>query len=118
MIEAQIAYVLDAVRTRADGGSPSRSATTPRPLGRRRAAGMSRTVWTTGGCASWYLDDRGRNTNALARLHLALPPPDGPLRPRRVTGSSSRPGFPGAGSDLRQVGLTSQKVSPSWWSLS
>jgi hypothetical protein len=23
---------------------------------------MARTVWTTGGCASWYLDDRGRNT--------------------------------------------------------
>jgi cyclohexanone monooxygenase len=23
---------------------------------------MGRTVWTTGGCASWYLDDRGRNT--------------------------------------------------------
>ena len=23
---------------------------------------MGRTVWTTGGCASWYLDERGRNT--------------------------------------------------------
>ena len=23
---------------------------------------MGRTVWTTGGCASWYLDARGRNT--------------------------------------------------------
>ena len=23
---------------------------------------MAGTVWTTGGCASWYLDDRGRNT--------------------------------------------------------
>ena len=26
---------------------------------RRKAAG---TVWNTGGCASWYLDDEGRNT--------------------------------------------------------
>jgi hypothetical protein len=23
---------------------------------------MRRTVWTTGGCASWYLDDTGRNS--------------------------------------------------------
>ena len=23
---------------------------------------MKRTVWTTGGCSSWYLDDHGRNT--------------------------------------------------------
>ena len=23
---------------------------------------MRRTVWTTGGCASWYLDAHGRNT--------------------------------------------------------
>ncbi len=23
---------------------------------------MQRTVWNTGGCASWYLDEHGRNT--------------------------------------------------------
>jgi hypothetical protein len=23
---------------------------------------MERTIWTTGGCASWYLDAQGRNT--------------------------------------------------------
>ena len=23
---------------------------------------MGRTVWNAGGCASWYLDDHGRNT--------------------------------------------------------
>jgi hypothetical protein len=23
---------------------------------------MKRTVWTTGGCVSWYLDSQGRNT--------------------------------------------------------
>ena len=23
---------------------------------------MKRTVWNTGGCSSWYLDDHGRNT--------------------------------------------------------
>jgi hypothetical protein len=26
------------------------------------ATQMGSTVWTTGGCASWYLDDHGRNT--------------------------------------------------------
>jgi len=64
MIEAQVDYVLDMLRT----------------LGRRAAASfdvkpevqarfnddlqkkMKRTVWNAGGCASWYLDDHGRNT--------------------------------------------------------
>jgi cyclohexanone monooxygenase len=23
---------------------------------------MAKTIWTTGGCASWYLDSHGRNT--------------------------------------------------------
>jgi cation diffusion facilitator CzcD-associated flavoprotein CzcO len=64
MIEAQVQYVLDGLRT----------------LRERRAASMdvrqealddfadeihrkmARTVWSTGGCASWYLDAHGRNT--------------------------------------------------------
>jgi cation diffusion facilitator CzcD-associated flavoprotein CzcO len=64
MIEAQITYVLDALRTmRAQG------------IGRvevRREAQeryndaiqrkLDGTVWNTGGCASWYLDENGRNT--------------------------------------------------------
>jgi cyclohexanone monooxygenase len=28
---------------------------------------MRRTVWSTGGCASWYLDDHGRNTTLWPR---------------------------------------------------
>ncbi|MEP6817216.1 MAG: NAD(P)/FAD-dependent oxidoreductase [Marmoricola sp.] len=64
VIESQIAYILSALRT-----MDERRITTvePRPavmrawnddLHRR----MQRTVWNTGGCASWYLDEHGRNT--------------------------------------------------------
>ena len=28
---------------------------------------MGRTVWTTGGCQSWYLDAHGRNTTLWPR---------------------------------------------------
>jgi cyclohexanone monooxygenase len=63
MIESQIAYVLDAVRHigRTDGIVDVRpEAESAWDAGVQRA--MGRTVWTTGGCASWYLDERGRNT--------------------------------------------------------
>jgi hypothetical protein len=64
MIEAQITYVLDALRT-------MRARGVGRVEVRREAqeaynAAIQRklegTVWNTGGCASWYLDENGRNT--------------------------------------------------------
>jgi hypothetical protein len=64
MIEAQIAYVADALRS-----MRARGATT---LEVRRDAQevydaeiqrrLQGTVWNTGGCASWYLDEHGRNS--------------------------------------------------------
>jgi cation diffusion facilitator CzcD-associated flavoprotein CzcO len=63
MIESQIAYVLDAVRHIERTGEVvevREEAETAWDAGVQRA--MGHTVWTTGGCASWYLDDRGRNT--------------------------------------------------------
>jgi cation diffusion facilitator CzcD-associated flavoprotein CzcO len=63
MIESQIAYVLDAVRHLRRTGAVlevREDAEAAWDAGVQRA--MGRTVWTTGGCASWYLDDRGRNT--------------------------------------------------------
>ncbi|HEV7535840.1 MAG TPA: 4-hydroxyacetophenone monooxygenase, partial [Acidimicrobiia bacterium] len=63
MIESQIAYVLDAVRRlQRTGGvvEVAEDAETAWDTAVQRA--MGRTVWTTGGCASWYLDARGRNT--------------------------------------------------------
>jgi cation diffusion facilitator CzcD-associated flavoprotein CzcO len=64
MIESQLAYVMDALRTLDAHGA---AACDPRPEAQaafnddvqRRMRG---TVWTQGGCASWYLDAHGRNT--------------------------------------------------------
>jgi cation diffusion facilitator CzcD-associated flavoprotein CzcO len=64
IIESQVAYLRDAIRTMRSQGyaavEPRRDATQKwnDDLQRR----MKRTVWTTGGCQSWYLDEHGRNT--------------------------------------------------------
>ncbi len=69
IIEAQVAYLRDAVRTlRRSGWSslePARDAFSAwnRSLQRR----MRRTVWTTGGCSSWYLDEHGNNPTLWPR---------------------------------------------------
>ena len=64
MIESQVEYVLDALRTMDAQGLASVDV-------RREAQDafnaelqerLRGTVWSTGGCASWYLDDTGRNT--------------------------------------------------------
>jgi len=64
MIEAQIGYVIGALRA-----MKARSAATvevrQQPFEAYNAelqSKMQRTVWNTGGCASWYLDAEGRNT--------------------------------------------------------
>jgi cation diffusion facilitator CzcD-associated flavoprotein CzcO len=63
MIEAQINYVADALRTLQERGvavaevrKEAQDAST-RAVQRK----LEGTVWSTGGCASWYLDDEGRN---------------------------------------------------------
>jgi hypothetical protein len=64
MIEAQLSYVLDALRQ-------MRARGTTRVEVRRDAQEaynahiqrrLVRSVWNTGGCASWYLDKTGKNT--------------------------------------------------------
>jgi len=64
MIEAQIDYVIGALRA-----MDTRQAATVEirqepfvAYNNDVQAKMRRTVWNTGGCASWYLDDEGRNT--------------------------------------------------------
>jgi cation diffusion facilitator CzcD-associated flavoprotein CzcO len=64
MIEAQLRYVIDALSTMDVRGAASVELRRPVLAAwtdevQRKA---SRTVWNTGGCASWYLDDEGRNT--------------------------------------------------------
>ena len=64
IIESQIAYVMDALRT-----MEAQGAVACEPTEQAQAAfnttvqrRMRNTVWTKGGCASWYLDAHGRNT--------------------------------------------------------
>jgi cation diffusion facilitator CzcD-associated flavoprotein CzcO len=64
MIESQLNYVVDALRTMDARGATSidvhpeaQAAFNDRVQERLRD-----TVWSSGGCASWYLDDTGRNT--------------------------------------------------------
>ncbi|WP_206065017.1 NAD(P)/FAD-dependent oxidoreductase [Nocardioides sp. JQ2195] len=69
MIESQINYIVDAIRTMDRAGhssvEPHRDVQEAwnDDLQRR----MQQTVWNTGGCASWYLDEHGRNTTLWPR---------------------------------------------------
>jgi len=64
MIESQISYVLDAMRTSLRRGMATVDV---RPdvleaYNSRLQRRMQTTVWITGGCASWYIDSKGRNS--------------------------------------------------------
>ena len=63
MIESQIRYVIDALRTmrRRGLGSVEVRGEAESEFNRRVQERMKRTVWLRGGCSSWYLDERGRN---------------------------------------------------------
>jgi hypothetical protein len=64
MIESQVSYVVDAMRTMRRRGVHSvavREACQER-FNERVQKQMQGTVWTAGGCASWYIDAQGRNT--------------------------------------------------------
>jgi cation diffusion facilitator CzcD-associated flavoprotein CzcO len=64
MIEAQVKYVMQALRYL---GSHGRAALDPDPGAQARFIdevdrGTAGSVWTAGGCVSWYLDSTGRNS--------------------------------------------------------
>jgi hypothetical protein len=63
MIEAQVAYVMDALRTmeRANASRLEVRADAQRAYNEHIQRKLSTTVWNTGGCSSWYLDRNGRN---------------------------------------------------------
>jgi cation diffusion facilitator CzcD-associated flavoprotein CzcO len=64
MIEAQIEYVAEALRTMRERGATTLEVR--REVMEAYDAAVQRrlqgSVWNTGGCASWYLDDQGRNS--------------------------------------------------------
>ena len=106
MIEAQVDYVMQALAYRARHGIASIE---PRPEAQARfiaavEEGTKGSVWTAGGCVSWYLDSTGRNSTlwpgsvrAYQRLLKKFEPADyrvelpTPSRPTRVT---TPPGLP------------------------
>ena len=69
MIESQISYILSALQQM---GAREIASLEPRPEAQQAwnkdlQQRMQRTVWNTGGCASWYLDSHGRNTTLWPR---------------------------------------------------
>ncbi|BCN61163.1 flavin-containing monooxygenase [Prescottella equi] len=63
MIEAQIAHALDAMRLAEESGAGTVEvrAAAQDAFDSSLRERLSRGVWSTGGCASWYLDARGSN---------------------------------------------------------
>ena len=70
MAEAQARYVLGALEhmDRAGIAALEPTAAAQETWNRRVQAAMAGTVWTAGGCASWYLDRHGRNTTLWPRF--------------------------------------------------
>jgi cation diffusion facilitator CzcD-associated flavoprotein CzcO len=64
MIEAQISYAIEALRTMRERGATT--VEVRRDVQEAYDAELQKrlqgTVWNTGGCASWYLDEHGRNS--------------------------------------------------------
>jgi len=63
MIESQLNYVLGALRVLDQHGARAIDTRRDRQdaFNARIQARLERSVWTQGGCSSWYLDDDGRN---------------------------------------------------------
>jgi cation diffusion facilitator CzcD-associated flavoprotein CzcO len=64
MLESQFTYVLDALRVmdRRGAGVVEVRPEAQRAFNAEIQKAMKGTVWTTGGCASWYIDRNGLNT--------------------------------------------------------
>lgn len=64
MIEAQLAYLMDAVRTMEATGADRIEVRQDAQdaYNARLQARLPQTVWNSGGCSSWYLDANGNNT--------------------------------------------------------
>jgi cation diffusion facilitator CzcD-associated flavoprotein CzcO/pimeloyl-ACP methyl ester carboxylesterase len=104
MIEAQLRYVRQALAFR---GRQALAAIEPRAEAQAAFVAevdtaMEGSVWTAGGCQSWYLDATGRNstlwpdfTFRFRRVRAALRPARRAVRPQRPSPHAGRAG-PGA----------------------
>jgi cation diffusion facilitator CzcD-associated flavoprotein CzcO len=93
MIEAQVAHVLGAVKAMRDQGIAEIEvrADVLQAHNAKLQHAMKRTVWTQGGCDSWYLDSKGKNTTLwpgftwrFRQLASTFDPADYRLTPRRA----------------------------------
>jgi cation diffusion facilitator CzcD-associated flavoprotein CzcO len=64
MIEAQFDYLMDALRTIEEHGATRVEVrrAVQEAYNAELQSRMDRTVWSSGGCASWYIDVNGKNT--------------------------------------------------------
>ena len=64
MLESQIAYALDALRTMRLRGAAEFEvrAEVQAAYNEELVQRVAGTVWNTGGCGSWYIDRNGRNS--------------------------------------------------------
>lgn len=62
MIEAQLNYIVDALRQTGGRGTIEVRDDAQRAYNARIQGRMDGTVWNSGGCSSWYIDAKGRNT--------------------------------------------------------
>ena len=86
MAEAQVEHVVNALKA-----MDARGLAAVEPKAEAQAAWVAEvdrmaegTVWTAGGCASWYLDETGPQRRALAGLRPRLSPARRAVRPRGV----------------------------------
>ncbi|OIV37918.1 hypothetical protein BIV57_08680 [Mangrovactinospora gilvigrisea] len=102
IIESQLNLVMDAVRrSEALGGAPLHPrADAQDRWNRGLQRSMERTVWSTGGCRSWYQDSTGRNTTLWPRSTVAFR-----LATRRARAAEFRP-EPTGRPEVRQVAST------------
>jgi cation diffusion facilitator CzcD-associated flavoprotein CzcO len=94
MIESQVAYVDDALKTMdAEGLAVLETTPAAQEAWRSLIAEKSEgTVWLAGGCASWYLDEHGHNTTLW---------PDFTFRFRRLTRRLDRENYVGVPAGTR-----------------
>jgi cation diffusion facilitator CzcD-associated flavoprotein CzcO len=74
VLETQVAYLLDALRQLDARGLATFE---PKPgveaaYNNRVQRRLQKTVWNAGGCASWYLDENGRNTTLWPTFTFAF----------------------------------------------
>jgi cation diffusion facilitator CzcD-associated flavoprotein CzcO len=70
MIESQIGYVADAIAAADKAGAAALASTRAAQdrFNEKLQSDLSTTVWNTGGCRSWYLDEHGVNRSLWSGL--------------------------------------------------